>query len=232
MAMSNPNRNINIGEKFISNSNQFISNSKKDISNPLSKLIKKISVCINNCINIDNEIKKLYALSDKPLQNGNKSENNYNNLNKNPIRKKDTDPVNQIAQSEQNDDLHLQFEDQNPVNILTQIDINTTLTTPTTTTTTPTPLQQVIDEFIKKVISLSIVSHDDIFTSYFYFPFNKSNKSYIIYLNRKIIIYLNRKIYDIQNSHSFSTTNNSTKTGFTPYHPKLKPIQSFKTNLL
>ncbi len=222
MAMSNPNRNINIGEKFISNSNQFISNSKKDISNPLSKLIKKISVCINNCINIDNEIK----------------ENNYNNLNKNPIRKKDTDPVNQIAQSEQNDDLHLQFEDQNPVNILTQIDINTTLTTPTTTTTTPTPLQQVIDEFIKKVISLSIVSHDDIFTSYFYFPFN--NKSYIIYLNRKIIIYLNRKIiiylnrkiYDIQNSHSFSTTNNSTKTGFTPYHPKLKPIQSFKTNLL
>lgn len=226
MAMSNPNRNINIGEKFISNSNQFISNSKKDISNPLSKLIKKISVCINNCINIDNEIKKLYALSDKPLQNGNKSENNYNNLNKNPICKKDTDPVNQIAQSEQNDDLHLQFEDQNPVNILTQIDINTIPTPTTTTTTTITPLHQVINEFTKKVTLFSIDFHDDTSTSYSYsyFPFNKSNKSHIIYCNGKI--------YDIQNSHSFLTINNSTETGFTPYHPELNPTQSFKTNLL
>lgn len=219
MAMSNPNRNINIGEKFISNSNQFISNSKKDISTPLSKLIKKISVCINNCINIDNEIKKLYALSDKPLQNGNKSENNYNNLNKNPIRKKDTDPVNQIAQSEQNDDLHLQFEDQNPVNILTQINIDTP-----PIPTTLIPPQQVIDELQEKGTLFSIDSHDDTSTSYFYFPLNKSNKSHIVYLNGKI--------YDIQNSHLFLIINNSTKTGFTPYHPKLKPTQSFKTNLL
>lgn len=177
-------------------------------------MIKKISVCINNCINIDNEIKKLYALSDKPLQNGNKSENNYNNLNKNPIRKKDTDPVNQIAQSEQNDDFHSQFED-----LSTQIDIDTPPIPPTLTS-----LQQVIDKFQKKGTLFSIDSHDDTSTSYFYFPFNKSNKFHIIYLNGKI--------YDIQNSHSFLIINNSTETGFTPYHLKLEPTQSFKTNLL